>query len=114
MIRSGGRALVPVLAFCAGGLAAACDDSGASEGIDEDTFVATYVDLRSAVVADSLDAAVRDSILAAHDVTAADLRGYVERRAMDPDALAETWRAILDTVAARDSAAVGAAETDTP
>ncbi|HUF13549.1 MAG TPA: hypothetical protein VMN78_10650 [Longimicrobiales bacterium] len=106
-----GRGLASGIALCAG-LTMACAEESESEGIDEETFVGTYVDLRGAVVADSLDAAVRDSILAAHDVTAADLRDYVDRHAANPDGLAETWRAILDSIAARDSAAAGAPEAD--
>lgn len=107
----------PALVALVAGTAAlgACDEPAeGAEGIDRQTFVATYADLRRAVVADSLDDAVRDSILAARGVTEADLRDYVDRRATDPDALSKTWREVLDTIAARDSAVESPIENVTP
>lgn len=93
-------------------IAAACGerDSAAPDGIDRSAFVAAYIDLRAATVAGVLDDATRDSILARHDVTEADLRAWIEQRSDDPAALSEAWREVTDSTAARDSAA--AAETD--
>ena len=98
MTRSG--ALVALVALLAG-----CGGDAERGGIERAEFVATFVDLREATVRGTLDSASRDSILGAHDVTEAELRAYVEARSDDPEALAETWRAVLDSVAARDSAA---------
>ena len=86
----------------------ACARTEDPPGIDRDTFVAAYVDLRRATVAGRLDAAVRDSILRAHDVSEADLRAYIESRADDPAALSATWTEIRDSLAATDSAAAAA------
>ena len=91
--------LVPLLAA-----AAACDDSTES-GISREEFVSTFVDLREAAVRGTLDSVVRDSILAAHDASEAELRAYIEARRGDPEALADTWRAVLDSIVARDSVA---------
>jgi len=72
-------------------------------GIDRDTFVATYVDLRLAALAGALDSLARDSILRSHDVTEADLRAYLESRADDPAALSKTWREVMDRMAPPDT-----------
>lgn len=97
----GGRALVAALcAFAFVG----CDEPEPHAGIDRDTFVRVYLDLRAATVAGTLDAAARDSILAAHDVGEEDMQAFIEGRAADPDALAQTWRDVMDSIAARDSA----------
>ena len=87
---------------------AACDGGGAEGGMSRSEFVATYVALRRATVAGQLDAVTRDSILDAHRTSEAELRAYIEQRADDPDAIADTWREVMDSIAARDSA-----ETDT-
>ena len=88
------------------------DRSREADGIDRGTFVATYIDLRRAVIAGSLDDTVRDSILALHDVSEADLRDYVDRHATDPEVLSATWREVLDSIARRDSAVANAASGD--
>lgn len=94
---------VLLLGACA---ASACDPGDGSDGgIDRSDFVAAYVDLRQAVLRDSVDEARRDSILAVHGVTADEMRDYIERHADDPAALADTWREVIDNTAARDSAA---------
>lgn len=80
----------------------ACE-AGGDEGVDRDTFVAAYADLRRAA-GDSLDEAARDSILARHGVTADELRAFVERHSDDPATLAETWREVMDSLAPRDTA----------
>ena len=100
------RATLVALLALGGG--AACDAS-AEEGMARGDFVATYIDLRRATVAGELDAATRDSILAAHGTSEEELRAYVERHADDPEAIADTWREIVDRTAARDS--VAAADT---
>jgi hypothetical protein len=87
----------------AAALLVACQDSDADNGIDRSRFVATYVDLRRATNARALDDATRDSILEAHGTTEAELRAYVELRANDPEAIADTWREIMDSIAAGDS-----------
>ena len=94
------RALV-ALALVAG---AACD-AARDDGMSRTEFVATYVALRRATVAGELDAAKRDSILEAHGTTAEELRDYIERRADDPQGIADTWREIMDSIAARDTLA---------
>ncbi len=100
-----------------GGLAAlfactaACGDSGDPGGIEQSEFVATFLDLREATIRARLDSTRRDSILAEHEVTEAQLRAYIEARSKDPNALAETWREVLDSIAARDSAAAAPPDT---
>ena len=94
------RALVALLLVA---LAPACDASRGEKGIGRSEFVATYVALRRATVRGELDAATRDSILEAHGVSAGELRDYIEQRADDPEAIADTWREIMDSVAVRDT-----------
>ena len=105
-------------------LVAGCQAPEGEEGIERDGFVATYVALRRATVAGELDSERRDSILEAHRTSEEELRAYIERHADDPDAIADTWREINDSIAARDSASAapdtavagpdqGAAEPDT-
>ena len=91
-------------------LAGACRPAG-EEGMSREAFVATYIDLRSATVAGELDAGTRDSILEAHGTTEAELRAYLDQRADDPEAIADTWREVMDSVAA--AADTVAAEADT-
>lgn len=92
-------------------IGAACDEGADAGGMDRSEFVAAFVDLREATVLGTLDSARRDSILAAHEVTEVDLRAYIEAHSDDPDALAETWREVLDSIAARDSAAAAPPDT---
>ena len=94
-----------VLAALALALAAGCDTPASEGGVERDEFVAAYVALRRATIAGELYPARRDSILEAHGTSEAELRAYIERHADDPAALADTWRAINDSIAARDSAA---------
>ncbi|HEX6588512.1 MAG TPA: hypothetical protein VF039_05770 [Longimicrobiales bacterium] len=96
------RALLPALLLATA--AGACGEP-AEDGIGREDFVATFVDLREAAVRGTLDDAARDSILAAHDATEAELRAYIEARRADPEALADTWRVVLDSIVARDSVA---------
>ena len=78
----------------------ACDRPAGESGIDRETFVATYVDLRRATVDGRLDDATRDSILDAHGTTADELRAFVTARADDPEAIADAWRDIHETLTA--------------
>ena len=100
MIGLPGRA--GLLVACA--IVAGCG-GGETDGLERSEFVAAFLDLREASVRGTLDSTSLDSILGAHDVTEAELRAYVAARSDDPDALAETWREVLDSIAARDSAA---------
>ena len=100
MTRTRGVVLLALVVAAAG-----CDDGPAGGGLEREVFVRTFVDLRQATVAGTLDSVRRDSILGAHGVTEAELRAYVQARAEDPEALAATWREVLDTIAARDSVA---------
>lgn len=103
IVRSARAATLSMLV--SGAVLTACTERPAEpDGIDRETFVAVYVDLRQAVVAGAGDSAVRDSILAGHGLTEAELRAYVDERAGDPAGLAETWREIMDSIAARDTA----------
>jgi hypothetical protein len=86
-----------------GAFAAAGCEPAAPEGIDRDTFIAAYVDLRRAAVDGQLDSLVRDSILRAHDVTETELRGYIDERRDDPAAISDTWREIMDSIAPPDT-----------
>ena len=79
---------------------AGCADVAEEEGMGRDEFVSTYLDLRRATVDGRLDEAVRDSILDAHGTTDEEMRAYVDARADDPDAIAQTWREITDSIAA--------------
>ena len=87
-------------------MAPSCGDDDARGGIGRGQFAAAFVDLREATVRGTLDSASRDSILNAHGLTEAELRAYLEARGDDPEALADTWREVLDSIAARDSTAV--------
>lgn len=107
----GSALLVPTLALTS---LAGCGGEAEQPPIDRETFVSTYVALRRAMVADTLEAGTRDSILAAHEVTADELRAWIEVQADDPEALAEVWREVLDSLtAAPDSLTADSAETET-
>lgn len=109
---SAARLGVVALALSAG--LAGCDGRGNGErGIDRETFVAAYTDLRLAIFDDVFDEATRDSILASHDVTEDELRAFVDRHADDPDALAEAWREVMDSLAAYDAARADSIADDT-
>ena len=62
--------------------------------IDRETFVATYVDLRTATLAtpgDSLPAERKEEILGGHGVTEADLLAFAEAHGGDIDYMASLW-----------------------
>ena len=101
------RARIVALAglLATGFVAAACEQRTDAEIEGRATFVATYIDLRRATVAGTLDDGVRDSILRAHGTTEEELRAYVEQHAEDPATLSDTWREIMDSLTARDSVA---------
>ena len=73
------------------------------DGISREDFVRAYVDLRGATVDGRLDAATRDSILEAHGTSEEELRAYIETRAANPEDIADTWREIMDSIAAREA-----------
>ena len=95
------RRAVPLLGALL--LASACERPATYDGLEREEFVATYVDLRRATVAGELDEQTRDSILEAHGTTEEALRDYVEQRAEDPEAIADTWREINERISARDT-----------
>lgn len=100
----GAPSAAPRLTFALlAGLTACTEPSAEAVGIERERFVAVYIDLRDAMVDGAADSAGRDSVLAAHGVTRDELRAYVDAYADDPAALAETWREIMDSVAARDT-----------
>lgn len=75
-------------------LIAGCGGDSGPETIDRDVFVETYADLRiAAVQTDSQRIAVadRDSILAAHGVSAADLERFAEVHSVDLDFMRDVW-----------------------
>ena len=94
---------------------AACEAPTADAGIDRETFVATYVDLRRATVDGRLDESVRDSILAARGTTQEELRAFLTSREDDPQAVADAWREINETLTAppdtADADSAGAADS---
>lgn len=97
----GRRPLVAALCAC---VMFACDEPEPQTGIGRDAFVRAYLDLRAATVAGTLDAATRDSILTAHDISEDEMQAFIEGRADDPEALAQIWRDVMDSIAARDAA----------
>ena len=83
----------------AGALAlAACGTGTASnDGVETDTFVATYVELRLATLRAGVDAiphADRDQILSDHGVSEDDLLQFVELHGRDPQFMASVWDTI--------------------
>jgi len=74
-----------------------CGGGGASEpatGIDAETFVATYVDLRATALS-SGEALISDEeradVLARHGVTEDDLTTFVEARGEDVEVMRDIW-----------------------
>ena len=94
-------------------LLGACDRGAAeADGLERQRFVATMVDLRRAIADGRFSESVRDSILEAHDVTADELRAWVTNHADDPQAYADTWREINETLLApEDTADVDSVDT---
>lgn len=98
-------------------LAAACGGDGAAPaaggGIDRETFIATYVDLRATTIrGDSfaISDAQREQVLARHGVTEEELLGFVETNGEDADFMRAVWdevEARLDAERVLASPAVG-------
>jgi hypothetical protein len=78
--------------------------------IDRETFIATWVDLRTAAqtAGEPLPAADRDRVLGEHGITEDQLLGFAEAHGGDPRYMAEVWTEIegrLRPAPAADSAA---------
>ena len=81
-------AFVPTLAACGG---------DASDTIDRDAFIQTYVDLRIAALdSDSLRLSDedREEVLGRHGVTIADLETFAEVHATDLDYMRDVWNEV--------------------
>jgi hypothetical protein len=80
---------------------------------ERDAFVGAYVDLRSAAsisASTDLQDEVRDSILAAYDVTAQDLLDFVDTHGEDIEFMRDLWtelEALLSERLERDAGAEG-------
>lgn len=99
---AGGRAVLRRDGLRASALVAlafvvACGGSDVPATIERDAFVQTYADLRvAAVQTDSqrISMSARDSILAAHGVTAGDLELFAEVHSADLDFMRDVWNDI--------------------
>lgn len=83
-------ALLLALASCSSDTA----EPLASDVIDSETFIATYVDLRVAAVATPdfrIPPEARDEILARHGVSAEDLVAFAEAYGRDLELMNEVW-----------------------
>ena len=100
----GGRWRIAVVVAVGALASAACTGSGSTEtdtGIETERFVAVYVDLRMATLrsgADQLPVATRDSILASHGVTEADLLEFVEIHGRGAQYMHAVWDTIEDRI----------------
>jgi hypothetical protein len=87
-------AIAAVLAI----VATACRGGDIVNGVSDSTFVRTMIALRQLPIGISVDtgarARSRDSILRAHDITAAELEAAAARLADQPDRAAQLWRVI--------------------
>lgn len=84
-----------VAAGCAG------SETPAADTMDEDTFVAVFVELRRAAASAPTDQAFardRDRILAEHGVTEPDLERFIDDHADDVQHLSEVWDRIDRTL----------------
>lgn len=81
-------------------LATACggdEPTASDDGIDRETFISTYVDLRVATVSTEdleLSEAQRDSILGVHGVDGASLLRFTDLHGRDLDYMTEVWNEI--------------------
>ena len=93
--------LLTLSAFACSGESTASPDEA---GLDRETFIATYVDLRTAVIrgeSHELSDQERARILSAHGVTEADLTDFVDTHGEDVALMREVWdevEARLDAV----------------
>lgn len=80
--------LVVALTACGG------DTSGPSAGIDAETFIATYVDLRSTALSAGeslISDAERTQALARHGVSEDDLTQFIEMHGEDVELMRDIW-----------------------
>ncbi|MGD8321060.1 MAG: hypothetical protein PVJ02_11405 [Gemmatimonadota bacterium] len=93
--RAGGIAWVLlVLLALVGGCRKGPTRTSDAGGIDRDTFISTYVDLRTATIRarpDSLDPQVRAGILKEHGVTADQLLRFVQAHGEDVGYMRDLW-----------------------
>lgn len=81
--------LVMLLAGCGGGGA-----SEPSTGIDAETFIATYVDLRATALSSGepmISEDKRADVLSRHGVTENDLTAFIEARGEDVEFMRDVW-----------------------
>ncbi len=79
----------------------AADDTPPADAVDEDTFVAVFVELRRAAASAPTDEAFardRDRILAERGVTEPDLERFIDDHAEDVQYLSEVWDRIDRTL----------------
>ena len=90
--------MIRILLACA--LLAGCASEDPA-GVGDERFIDTMVELRRAAITAGVDttafARLRDSVLAEHGVTEADLRTYVHAHSADLEHMAAIW----DSVSAR-------------
>jgi hypothetical protein len=82
--------IVAATASCSGGPA----DAPAAASVDQEAFVATYVDLRATAVRSekgTIDAEQRREILDRHGVTEAGLLAFAEEHGEDVDYMRAVW-----------------------
>lgn len=96
-----------VLAILVALLLAACGGSGSAPGLDRETFIEVFVELRARALQapdGQLDPATRDAVLAEFEVTQEELRSFVEDRGDEPGVMLETWTEIRNRLEARSNA----------
>ena len=97
------RSLPPSTLLVAALVAAGCagSETPTADTMDEDTFVAVFVELRRAAASAPTDQAFardRDRILAEHGVTEPDLERFIDDHADDVQHLSEVWDRIDRTL----------------
>lgn len=80
-------------------LGSACGEQTAPsvQTIDRETFISTYVDLRTAALTTEdgeLDAEAVEEVLASHGVTSDDLLDFVTLRGTDTEYIRDVWEEI--------------------
>jgi hypothetical protein len=96
---SAGRPLAVALALLVVGCGG--DGPAAASGVDEDTFVGVYVELRRAAATAATDeefAAERERVLADFGVTEARLERFIDDHADDASYLSDVWDRIDRTL----------------
>jgi hypothetical protein len=88
-------------------LPAACGGNGGAEGLDRETFIQVFVELRARALQapdGQLAPATREAVLAEFEVTEEELRSFVEARGDEPGVMLETWTEIRNRLEARSNA----------